>query len=65
MSEKSGGRGGGATAAPGGIPLAIRERIVQGSTRVEDVVYIGLGICSPRAPWSCWPTARSTSAARS
>jgi hypothetical protein len=44
MSEKSGGRGGGTTAAPGGIPLAIRERIAQSFTRVEDVVYIGLGI---------------------
>jgi uncharacterized membrane protein (DUF373 family) len=44
MSEKSGGRRGGATAAPGGIPLAIRERIAQSFTHVEDVVYVGLGI---------------------
>jgi phosphate starvation-inducible membrane PsiE len=41
--EKAGGRGSGVT-APGGIPPAVRERIAQGFTRVEDVVYIGLGL---------------------
>ena len=30
--------------APGGIPPAVRERIAQSFTRVEDVVYVGLGI---------------------
>ena len=33
-----------ATSAPGGIPPAVRERIAQGFTRVEDVVYVGLAI---------------------
>jgi uncharacterized membrane protein (DUF373 family) len=33
-----------ATSAPGGIPPAVRERIAQGFTRVEDVVYVGLTI---------------------
>jgi hypothetical protein len=32
-----------ADAAPGGIHPAVRERIAQGFTRVEDVVYVGLG----------------------
>jgi len=30
--------------APGGISPAARERIAQSFTRVEDIVYIGLGI---------------------
>jgi hypothetical protein len=30
--------------APGGISPAVRERIAQGFTRVEDVVYVGLGV---------------------
>ncbi len=30
--------------APGGIPPAVRERIAQSFTRVEDVVYVGLGL---------------------
>jgi len=30
--------------APGGISPAVRERIAQSFTRVEDVVYVGLGI---------------------
>ena len=30
--------------APGGIPPAVRERVAQSFTRVEDVVYVGLGI---------------------
>jgi hypothetical protein len=29
--------------APGGIPPAVRERIAQSFTRVEDIVYVGLG----------------------
>jgi uncharacterized membrane protein (DUF373 family) len=37
-------RVGAAAAAPGGIAPEIRERIAQGFTRVEDVVYVGLGI---------------------
>jgi hypothetical protein len=37
-------RVGAAAAAPGGIAPEIRERITQGFTRVEDVVYVGLGI---------------------
>lgn len=32
------------SAAPGGISPAIRERIAQSFTRVEDVVYVGLGV---------------------
>jgi uncharacterized membrane protein (DUF373 family) len=44
MSKESGGRGSGVAAAPGGIPPAIRERIAQSFTRVEDIVYIGLGV---------------------
>ena len=30
--------------APGGISPAVRERIAQSFTRVEDVVYVGLGV---------------------
>jgi hypothetical protein len=30
--------------APGGISPAVRERIAQSFTRVEDVVYVGLGL---------------------
>jgi hypothetical protein len=30
--------------APGGISLAVRERIAQTFTVVEDVVYVGLGV---------------------
>jgi uncharacterized membrane protein (DUF373 family) len=33
-----------AASAPGGIPPAVRERIAQGFTRVENVVYVGLAI---------------------
>jgi uncharacterized membrane protein (DUF373 family) len=44
MSKDSGRREGSTAAAPGGIPPAIRERIAQSFTRVEDIVYIGLGI---------------------
>ena len=31
-------------AAPGGISPAVRERIAPSFTRVEDVVYVGLGL---------------------
>ena len=41
MSREGRARGG---PAPGGIPPAVRERIAQSFTRVEDVVYVGLGI---------------------
>jgi len=41
MSEK-GARAAGS--APGGISPAIREQIAQSFTRVEDVVYVGLGV---------------------
>jgi phosphate starvation-inducible membrane PsiE len=34
----------GAGPAPGGISPALRERIAQSFTRVEDVVYVGLGV---------------------
>jgi uncharacterized membrane protein (DUF373 family) len=44
MSKESGRRDGTAAAAPGGIPPAIRERIAQSFTRVEDIVYVGLAI---------------------
>ena len=44
MSKESGGRGGAASGAPGGVPPAIRERIAQGFTRVEDIVYVGLAV---------------------
>jgi uncharacterized membrane protein (DUF373 family) len=33
-----------AAPAPGGISPAIRERIAQSFTRIEDVVYVGLGV---------------------
>jgi phosphate starvation-inducible membrane PsiE len=33
-----------ATPAPGGLSPAVRERIAQSFTRVEDVVYVGLAI---------------------
>jgi uncharacterized membrane protein (DUF373 family) len=36
--------GRGSVSAPGGISPAVRERIAQAFTRVEDVVYIGLAI---------------------
>ena len=41
MSEK-GARAAGP--APGGISPAVRERIAQSFTRVEDIVYVGLGM---------------------
>jgi hypothetical protein len=44
-------RVGAAAAAPGGIAPEIRERIAQGFTRVEDVVYVGLGILLAPARW--------------
>ncbi len=40
--DRTGGRG--SASAPGGIPPAVRERIAQAFTRVEDVVYIGLAV---------------------
>jgi uncharacterized membrane protein (DUF373 family) len=40
--DRTGGRG--SVSAPGGISPAVRERIAQVFTRVEDVVYIGLAI---------------------
>jgi hypothetical protein len=42
-SEKSPRAAAGAS-APGGIPPVVRERIAQSFTRIEDVVYVGLGI---------------------
>ncbi len=33
-----------AAPAPGGISPAVRERIAQSFTRVEDIVYVGLGV---------------------
>jgi hypothetical protein len=42
LEDRIGTRGG--AAAPGGIPPKVRERIAQSFTRVEDVVYVGLGI---------------------
>jgi hypothetical protein len=44
VSKEGGGRERGAAAAPGGVSPAIRERIAQTFTRVEDVVYIGLAV---------------------
>jgi uncharacterized membrane protein (DUF373 family) len=41
LEDRSAGRGSGA-AAPGGIPPAVRERIAQSFTRVEDIVYTQL-----------------------
>jgi hypothetical protein len=40
-AHEKGARGG---PAPGGISPAVRERIAQIFTRVEDVVYVGLGV---------------------
>jgi uncharacterized membrane protein (DUF373 family) len=42
LDDRTGGRG--SVSAPGGISPAVRERIAQVFTRVEDVVYIGLAV---------------------
>jgi hypothetical protein len=41
--DKTSSRVAAGATAPGGISPAVRERIAQSFTRVEDVVYVGLG----------------------